>query len=162
MVWSRVSAQEEVPIDIVIPDVIIDTPAPELEQPVDIPLEQGGIVVNEPIISEDIVRDEKRLDIMAFQSLSYESTGEFTQVKDVKVVQGDVIGFDASMVDIVEPTDEIHVYEAPCGKGWQLIVHDFDYGYITSSTTGKTVYEPYPVVRSYGYGCEHDSRTENW
>jgi len=99
---------------------------------------------------------------MAFQALSFESTGEYTQVKDAQVVEGDVIGFEASMVDVVEPTEEIHVYEAPCGKGWQLIVHDIDYGYITSSSTGKTEYLPYDVVRSYGYGCEHTDRTFNW
>jgi len=150
VIVEEAGAQPEIP-----PDVVQDAITPPVGVATD-----GVIVIEDTPVTED--RDYKRLDIMAFQSLSYESTGEYTQVSKAEVVEGDVIGFDASMVDVVESTDEIHVYDAPCGKGWQLFVKETEYGYITSSSTGKTSYEPYTVVRSYGYGCEHDSRTQNW
>jgi len=167
MVWSRVNAQEEVPIDIVTPDVIIDTPAPELEQPVDtvgtdtpidIPPLEGGIVV-------DVARDVDRLAIKAFQMIAMEDTGEYIQVGlNKEFVDGDIATFQSIAVDDVKTNYEIHVYDAPCGRGWQLIVHD-DSVLVESrqfNDKGQQVSAYVPLVRSYGYGCESASRTENW
>jgi len=162
---------------------IIDTPTEEtiIEVPVDeVPLPESSLeeqavlndtveeapveLITPPVVSLpiDTTYDDKRLEIMAFQLLSFESTGEYTQVKEAQVVEGDVIGFDASMVDVVESTDEIHVYDAPCGKGWQLIIYE-DLIFRELSTTTKMFEDRVErIVRSYGYGCEHDMRTINW
>lgn len=172
VVSLRVNAQEV--IDIAPEAAIPVEPVPELEQPVP---EQAPLISEEPVaviekpIEEsaalevgpvDITLDDKRLDIMAFQALSFESTGEYTQIKNAEVVEGDVIGFEASMVGVVEPTEEIHVYEAPCGKGWQLIIYEDNVVRRLSSTTKMFEDQVERTVRSYGYGCEHDSRTFNW
>jgi len=131
------------------------------ERPVEVaaPIEEGPVEVTP---TTDWY-DDTRLQIMSAQSLSYETTGEYTQINRAQeVVEGDAITFDAVKADIFTGNEEVHVYEAPCGRGWQLIIHDEAMGYVTSSTTGKTTYEPYAVTRSYGYGCEHDARTVNW
>lgn len=96
------------------------------------------------------------------QSISFETSGEFIQVKEAQALSGDSITFEAVIGAEVDSNQEIHVYDGPCGKGWQLIIHDIDYGFVYSSTTGKAEYTSYPITRSYGYGCEHTSRTENW
>jgi len=169
MIWSRVNAQETIdtPVDVAIPTEAGAQP----EQDAPLTVEEAVIVVSDPIIPDPIIEptptgdwyDDTRLQIMSAQALSYESTGEYTQIsKQAEIVEGDSITFEAVKADIFTGKEEVHVYEAPCGRGWQLIVYDEEYGYITSSTTGKTELQPYPVVRSYGYGCEHTVRTANW
>jgi len=134
----------------VIQDAVPNNPVPEQ-------------VVKDPPVAVSTDRDSVRLELTAFQSLSYESTGEYTQIKENKeFIDGDVIGFDASAKRILSGKEELHVYDAPCGRGWQLIVHDTELQNVFSSTTKSYFKTMVPIVRSYGYGCEHDSRTANW
>jgi hypothetical protein len=126
-----------------------------------------AVIEKSPVDSEGVSlsleRDQLRLDLVAFQSLSVDEVGEYTQIgKNERFIDGDDMGFNASAPEILKGNEEVHVYDAPCGRGWQLIIHDTAQGYVTSSTTGKTILGSYPITRSYGYGCEHDIRTSNW
>jgi len=167
------NAQEviDTPVDVAIPTEAGAEPEQHADAigkdtPIDTPPPEGGVVVIDPPKDVEPVTDwydDIRLQVMSAQSLSYESTGEYTQItKQAEIVSGDSITFEAVKDDIFTGKEEVHVYEAPCGRGWQLIIYDEEYGYFTSSTTGKTELQPYAVVRSYGYGCEHDARTANW
>lgn len=106
-------------------------------------------------------RDQLRLDIIAMQIDSFQTSGDYIQVKDAQALSGDSITFEAVVGSQVDSNQEIHVYEAPCGKGWQLLITDYAEGYIMASS-GQAVLGKYPVYRSYGYGCEHIDRTYNW
>lgn len=114
----------------------------------------------------DYTKDNFRLELISFQSLSFETTGEYTQIKNKNVVEGDTIGFEASIKN--DPANlaldyEVHVYEAPCGRGWLLKIYDrtnlVESLLLDENNVQFTSY--LPTIRTYAYGCEHE-RTFNW
>lgn len=138
--------------------------------PLDIPIQEGvGPSIPESSLSYKgdlsvFDRDQLRLDITSMQTMSFETSGEFIQVKDARALSGDSITFEAVVGAEVDSYQEVHVYEAPCGKGWQLIITDPGQ-YVESiqfDNEGKQFKAFVPIQRSYGYGCEHASRTFNW
>jgi len=156
------NAQElDVPIDLAITDSAVVNPITtgnegESYTPPDGQPLEAGLPVSD-------WWDSDRLAVKTLQDISLETTGEYTQVTLDERIIGETVSFD-SIKSTFDGRQEVHVYEAPCGKGWQLIVHDTLYGYQTSTSTGKEVTEllPYDFERSYGYGCEHIVRTFNW
>jgi len=124
--------------------------------------EEAVVVVKEEPLADWY--DDVRLQIMSAQALSYESTGEYTQVsKEAEIINGDDITFEAVKAEIFTGKEEVHTYEASCGRGWILIIHD-DSVYepaLLFDEEGKPHKGYAPTVRTYAYGCEHE-RTENW
>lgn len=132
---------------------------PDLEQtvPEQVPQTEPVAVIDE--------RDFTRLDVKAFQQVAFEDTGEYIQVGiNQEFIDGDIATFNVLAVDVVKPNQEIHVYDAPCGRGWQLIIHDESL-YVEKTQfdiEGNIVPAFVPIQRSYGYGCESADRTFNW
>jgi len=160
-------------IDTPVEIAIEETPAaqPEQEVTVQAPLEEPVAVTEPPIVEEPIIidpptgdwYDDTRLQIMSAQALSFESTGEYTQIsKEAEIIDGDSITFEAVKDELFTGKEEVHVYEAPCGRGWQLIITETEVQNVFSSTTKQYLQTTVPIIRSYGYGCEHTSRTFNW
>lgn len=153
-VASIVNAQEtlDTPVEVAIEEQVVDTSTQVT------PTEEVGV----PVIDE---RDFTRLDVKAFQTLANEDTGEYIQVGLGKeLIEGDSVTFNAVAVYDLKGNEEIHVYEAPCGRGWQLIVYEYETlveGF-QFDTYGNEVPAYKPLVRSYGYGCESVERTFNW
>jgi len=134
-------------------DTVVETPVELITPPV-------VSLPEEPIVVID-ARDDLRLELISLQALSFESTGEYTQIAENKqIVDGDVITFEASAPRILKGNEEVHVYEAPCGRGWQVIIRDESIYEAYTDIDQKIKYRP--TIRSYGYGCEHTERTFNW
>jgi len=159
--WATpyLNAQEISPNDELVgeqPEVVEVVPTTE---DIQTPVEEAGVTV--PIVDW---WDTNRLDVKVLQDISYENTGEYAQVTlDENILSGDKVVVQ-SIKTSFDGRQEVHVYEAPCGKGWVLIVRDFSI--LVESTQqdekGNQFTAYVPTIRSYGYGCEHVIRTVNW
>jgi hypothetical protein len=107
-------------------------------------------------------RDVKRLAVKEQQDVLYAKTGNYSQVKRNGDFEGGLGAEQSILSALMDGSYEIHVYEAPCGKGWSIINYEYVATEITSSSTGKLIPFEYEYRHVYASGCEHDARTTNW
>lgn len=109
-----------------------------------------------------VVRDVKRLAVKEQQDALYAKVGEYSQVRRDGTFDGG-LGIEQNILStLMDGGYEVHVYEAPCGKGWRIIEYVAMMEEVVDPNTKLITYEPYEDQRIYTSGCESIARTVNW
>lgn len=88
----------------------------------------------------------------------YADTGEYVQVRRGGAIAGGFRPDALVLSSLVSTTTEVFVYEATCGRGWQLNV--FDEYDVISATSGARILVT--DVHTVGGGCDAAAATVNW
>lgn len=105
-------------------------------------------------------RDVKRLAVKEQQDALFSKYGEYSQIKRDATFDTTLGEEQFVLAGLMDGSYEVHVYDAPCGKGWTLLYYEQIPVYAT--TTGKLLPYTQEVTRSVGHGCQFAQRTVGW
>lgn len=99
------------------------------------------------VIAPEVVKDSKLLAVKDQQDFLYADNGKYAQVKRGGFIDGGQ-GRDSLVLGaLIDTTQEVQVYTAPCGDGWRLLTYK-------GKKWNEQLKKEVELIDEVVYGCE--------